>query len=193
MNVELRSNVTNLPHNKLNDNIANHNKVNRLLDLMDPINPKIIVTNSDAAYLAPPPSDIHSDECRNVNTDPANASIGTSDNLQSNHQNVMRYNTASTLKSSNRWNLPPLKMCTNEQKSFKLPSDDDQIDENIIDDSQKLLLSPLLSKSLTTSQSTISLNKRVTISPSAPRIDSLHVTGKQNKSFCLEPKIICAY
>lgn len=149
--------------------------LNKPQTLMDPI--KIIVTNSDATYLEPPPpSNIHYEESRNV------IASSESDHLPSGSHNATTSSSASTLKSSNRWNLPPLKISTNEHKSFKLPSDDDHIDNNMGDDSQKLLLSPLLGKSLTTSQSTTSLNKRVTISPSAPRIDSLNVTGKyQNR------------
>lgn len=144
---------------------------------MDPI--KIIVTNSDTTYLTPPPPSA------TLYEQPRNAiEHSDSDYTKPNitHNVTTNNNSAPKSKSSRRFNLPPLKISTNETKNtFKLPSDDDHIDVNDIqDDSQRLLLSPLLSKSLPVSRSTTSLNKRVKISPllAAHRMESLGVTGK---------------
>lgn len=144
---------------------------------MDPI--KIIVTNSDTTYLTPPPP------TATLYDQPRNAiEHSDSDYTKPNitHNATTNNNSAPKSKSSRRYNLPPLKISTNETKNtFKLPSDDDHIDVNDIqDDSQRLLLSPLLSKSLPVSRSTTSLNKRVKISPllAAHRMESLDVAGK---------------
>lgn len=83
-----------------------------------------------------------------------------------------------------RMDLPPLKLSTFEpKKSFQLQTDEHDVD----DECQKLLPNRLINKPLPSSQSTLSLNKRVTVSSNS----SQQLTGKSKKNgFCIRPAIL---
>lgn len=124
---------------------------------MDPI--KIIVTNSDTTSITP--STTHYQQSPNaINFNESNTFDDITQNAPNNH--------VTNGKLAKRWNLPPLKLSTSENSSFRLQKNDN-IDQSDEEDTKKLLLSPLLNKSFLPSQSTTSLNsgKRVKILPSS--------------------------
>lgn len=142
---------------------------------MDPI--KIIVTNSDTTSITSANS--HYQLAVNENAGDRRDTNSFEDNTAYSASN----NNADKLKSNHRWNLPPLKLSTSEQNTYKLHKNPSNIDQHEEYDSKKPLLSPLLGRTFPQSQSTTSLSsaKKVKIipspSPSSSRISS-KVTGK---------------
>lgn len=176
---------------------------------MDPI--KIVVTNSDSTSVTSSTSYEQSQSATELNkTDRSQnaaivaaaaggaaaasaaslpSSLSSTPTPQQHHQHLHQLNNNGTkIKSINkrRNELPPLKLSTYEPKAntFHLQVDNDH---DVDDECRKLLLNPLVNKpSFPSSQSTTSLNKRVTISPKSAfsRFEPSQSTGKQNV-FCL--------
>lgn len=177
---------------------------------MDPI--KIVVTNSDSTSVTSSTSYEQSQSATELNktdrtqnaaiaaaTAAASAaslptSLSSTPTPQKHHQHLHQLNSNGTkIKQSinkRRSELPPLKLSTFEPKAntFHLQVDNDH---DVDDECRKLLLNPLVNKPFPSSQSTTSLNKRVTISPKSAfsRFEPSQSTGKQKwcgkKTFCL--------
>lgn len=147
---------------------------------MDPI--KIVVTNSDSTSVTSSTSYEQSQSTTELNkadhtqrvatTGSAAAAAAASlpaslSSTPTPHHHLHQYNNNGTkIKSINkrRNELPPLKLSTYEpkiNKTFHLQVDNDH---DVDDECRKLLLHPLVNKPFPSSQSTTSLNKRVTIS-----------------------------
>lgn len=119
---------------------------------MDPV--KIIVTNSDNT------STTSSNTLYQLAPNSSDSSAGKP------HQNASK-------AKLNRQNLPPLKLNSGDHRHFSYTRNEDEQSEE--DDSKKLLLGPVLSKSFMSSQSSTSLNsgKKIKIQPSsAPRLQN---------------------
>lgn len=164
---------------------------------MDPI--KIVVTNSDSTSVTSSTSYEQSQSATELNkTDRSQnaalaaaaaaaslpASLSSTPTPRQHHQHLHQLNSNGTkIKSINkrRNELPPLKLSAYEPKanSFHLQVDNDH---DVDDECRKLLLNPLVNKPFPSSQSTTSLNKRVTISPKSAfsRFEPSQSTGKQN-------------
>lgn len=167
---------------------------------MDPI--KIVVTNSDSTSVTSSTSYEQSQSATELNkTDHTRnaAAAGitaaslpaslTSTPTPHHHQHQHHNNGTKSIKSiSKRRNeLPPLKLSTYEpktNKTFHLQVDD-HVD--VDDECRKLLLNPLVNKPFPSSQSTTSLNKRVTISSKSAfsRFEPSQSTGNRENTFCL--------
>lgn len=163
---------------------------------MDPI--KIVVTNSDSTSVTSSTSYEQSQSATELNKSDRSqnaaivaaaaaaslpASLCTTPTPQQHRQHLHQLNSNGTnIKSINkrRNELPPLKLSTFEPKakSFHLQVDNDH---DVDDECRKLLLNPLVNKPFPSSQSTTSLNKRVTISPKSAfsRFEPSQSTGKQ--------------
>lgn len=150
---------------------------------MDPI--KIVVTNSDTTSATSSSSYEQSQSATRLNVPDytqivaqnatavaasmAAGTVSSPPSLSSTptphkHQHQQHDGTTKMKSIARRRNdLPPLKLSTYEppKNMFHLQVDDPEVD----DECRQLLYNPLVNKSLPSSQSTTSLNKRVTISP----------------------------
>lgn len=169
---------------------------------MDPI--RIVVTNSDSTSVTSSTSYEQSQSATELNkTDHTrNAAAATAANAAAaslpaslsstptpkhHHLHLHQHNNndATKLKSiSKRRNeLPPLKLSTYEPKinTFHLQVDNDH---DVDDECRKLLLNPLVNKPFPSSQSTTSLNKRVTISSKSAfsRFEPSQSTGNSGET-----------
>lgn len=171
---------------------------------MDPI--KIVVTNSDTTSTTSSTSYEQSQSATELNkTDytqnagagaaavAAVASAASSPPSLSSTPTPHHHSNGTKLKSisKRRIDLPPLKLSTFEPKNkFHLQIDDHDAD----DECRKLLLNPLVNKPFPSSQSTTSLNKRVTISSKSAfsRFEPNQPTGNEKKGelFALKKKIV---
>lgn len=129
---------------------------------MDPI--KIVVTHSEQSQSATELNELHHHTHHVPRLTPA-ASSPPSLSFTSIPQETQHHqNNGTEIKSikKRRIDLPPLKLSTYEpKKAFELQIDD----HDVVDECRKLLLNPSINKPFPSSQSTLSLNKRVTISP----------------------------
>lgn len=165
---------------------------------MDPI--KIVVTNSDSTSVTSSTSYEQSQSATELNksdhtqhgaaiaaTTAAAASLPASlSSTPTPHHHPHQYNNNGTkIKSSSkrRSELPPLKLSTYEPKISKFHLHVDH-DHDADDECRKLLLNPLVNKPFPSSQSTTSLNKRVTISPKSAfsRFEPSQSTGNSGET-----------
>lgn len=130
---------------------------------MDPI--KIVVTHSEQSQSATELNEMHHTHdvprLTPAASSPPSLSFPSTPK-QSRHQSN---NNGTEIKSikKRRIDLPPLKLSTYEpKKAFELQADEH---DHVVDECRKLLLNPSINKPFPSSQSTLSLNKRVTISP----------------------------
>lgn len=167
---------------------------------MDPI--KIVVTNSDTTSTSYEQSQSATELNKTDYTQNAGAgaaavaavaSAASSPPSLSSTPTPHHHSNGTKLKSisKRRIDLPPLKLSTFEPKNkFHLQIDDHDAD----DECRKLLLNPLVNKPFPSSQSTTSLNKRVTISSKSAfsRFEPNQPTGNEKKGelFALKKKIV---
>lgn len=120
---------------------------------------KIIVTNSDTTSITS--TDAHYQHAPNEALFKKTKSFDDiSDKLQVNNE--------AKSKSSNHWNVPPLKLSKTKPNTFSIQKNENNDQSNVYD-SKKPLLSAQLGKSFVSSQSTSSLGtgKKMKILPSS--------------------------